>query len=66
MTRQQLKHVDYVGDGVYAGWDGYQLWLFTSDGQTDGNFIALEEEVYAGLRRYVERLNRKIAEVNPA
>src|SRR5579859_7555045 len=40
------KHV-YLGDGVYAYHDGYQVWL-----ATDGNAIALEPGVMQALMDY--------------
>lgn len=38
----------YIGDGVYAHFDGYQIWLTTLDGMA----IALEPNVYTVLRAY--------------
>ena len=43
---------DYLGDGVYVDFDGYQIWLSTQQ----GDLIALEPSVYLALIRYVERL----------
>jgi len=42
----------YLGDGVYATFDGTQIWLHTFDGYSVSNSIALDSEVYAGLIRY--------------
>ena len=46
----------YLGDGVYASWDGYQIILqterLTATGQTRTHWIALDEEVLAGLNKY--------------
>lgn len=41
----------YLGDAVYASFDGYQVWLRTGDG--NNNRIALEQEVMQNLMRYV-------------
>lgn len=38
----------YMGDGVYAEFDGYQIWLYTQDGDR----IALEPAVYMAVRAY--------------
>lgn len=38
----------YLGDGVYAAHDGYQVWVATSD----SNRIALEPSVLAALLAY--------------
>ena len=44
----------YLGDGVYASFDGYQIWLSTvrEDGIT--HRIALEPEVYDALHQYMQ------------
>lgn len=55
MTPEELKAAEeptYIGDGVYAHFDGYQLWL-TTPNQGRLNSIAIEPEVYHALRRYV-------------
>jgi len=41
----------YLGDGVYADFDGYQIVL-----KTDGNTIYLEPAVIEALERYVKKL----------
>jgi hypothetical protein len=53
----------YLGDGVYASFDGYHIWL-----QTDShleheatNRIALEPEVFTALVQYQTAVNRAIA-----
>jgi hypothetical protein len=38
----------YLGDGVYASFDGYQIWLDTR-AQEPVNRIALEPEVFRAL-----------------
>lgn len=41
----------YLGDGVYASFDGYQIWLRA---ERDGNMhrIALEDQTMNALTRY--------------
>lgn len=41
----------YLGDGVYASFDGYQIWL---EGNADNrqNLIALEPQVFGSLMAY--------------
>lgn len=46
----------YLGDGVYVSFDGYQIWLRTSDGITTTNRIALEPSVFAALVDYEQSL----------
>lgn len=55
-----LVYKEYIGDGVYVGFDGYHLWLYTSDGFKVTNKIALEREVYAKLTNYAERLRQTL------
>jgi len=46
---------DYLGDGVYAEYDGYQIWLRTErNGTTES--IALEQKVYGALKKFASRL----------
>lgn len=57
MPNKQYKQ--YLGDGVYADYDGYMLILTTEDGENILNTIYLEPEVYVALVRYVEYLRQK-------
>lgn len=54
MTREAT----YLGDGVYATFDGYYIWLTTgSHEQSDAtNRIALEPAVFNALLRYQRAL----------
>jgi hypothetical protein len=46
----------YIGDGVYASFDGYQIWLRVNrDGMRDET-IALEPNVFAELYHYAARV----------
>ena len=45
---------EYLGDAVYATFDGYQIWLRTADDNRQR--IALEPSVYHALRRYAQRI----------
>lgn len=57
---------EYLGDGVYAAFDGYQVWLTTENGIETTNSIALEPAVYAALERYVKALRGPAVETEPA
>lgn len=46
----------YLGDGVYADFDGYGIVLTTENGISVTNTIVLEPEVYFALERYVALL----------
>lgn len=49
----------YLGDGVYANFDGYQIVLTTEDGYSVTNTIYLEPAVYTQLLRYAESLSEE-------
>jgi hypothetical protein len=54
---------EYLGDGLYAAWDGYQIWLCAND-KCSGNtsdVVALEPEVLGAFDRYVDRLDEVLA-----
>lgn len=46
----------YLGDSVYADWDGYSLTLTTDNGDGPSNKIILEPEVQVALVQYIERI----------
>lgn len=52
---EKLVPDQYLGDGVYASYDGFQLWLDTR-AQTPVNRIALEPSTFNALLAYVERI----------
>ncbi len=54
----------YLGDSVYADYDGFQIWLTTENGlPTDpSNAIALEPSVFSALLTYNDWLKRQIDE----
>jgi hypothetical protein len=45
----------YLGDGVYASFDGYQIWIWTSDGINQSHRIALEPKAMTSLVSYIKR-----------
>ena len=53
-----MKNRQYLGDGVYAEFDGYQIWLYTNDGYQDTNRIALEPSVFLALQTYEKNLTK--------
>ena len=55
-TRMPQKR--HIGDGVYAGHDGYQITLETCDGIHVTNRIALDNTTVDGLKRYVNYAQR--------
>jgi hypothetical protein len=45
----------YLGDGVYASFDGYHICL-TLDDHRNPTMIALEPSVFRSLQHYAERI----------
>ena len=58
-TERSRTRQEYLGDGVYAEFDGYQIWLYTHDGISRLSEIALEPGVFARLLAYAEKLRTK-------
>lgn len=53
MTNQ---NPDYLGDGVYVGHDGYQIWLKANSHEMPSDSIALEPEVLEKLIQYANKI----------
>ena len=47
---------DYLGDGVYADFDGFGITLTAENGVTVSDTIYLEPQVLEALNRYAERM----------
>lgn len=52
-------HKAYLGDAVYANWDGYHVVLTTEDGISTTNTIHLEPAVCEALAGYIRNLNER-------
>ena len=50
---------DYLGDGVYAKWDGYGVELRANDHLNPTDTIYLEWEVLQALKRFYKRMTGK-------
>ena len=48
----------YLGDGVYAAFDGLGVWLTAENGAEATDSIYLESEVLIELRRFVDDAQR--------
>jgi len=57
------EHASYLGDGVYATFDGYHIWLKTGSHRDHEatNQIAIEPAVFAALVDYQRKLAAKLA-----
>ena len=54
MSEEHTK--TYLGDGVYAWFDGFHIWLSTTPGGYSNDTIALEPAVWAALVKYAASL----------
>ena len=59
MSAHIYGHAEYLGDAVYASFDGYHIWLPTGDGNDQR--IALESEVFRALIEYEKRLREVLS-----
>jgi hypothetical protein len=50
----------YLGDGLYAEFDGFQIELFASNGVMKTNRVFLEPNVLEAFERYVKDLRKKV------
>lgn len=56
LKNQGCQKLTYLGDGVYAGFNG-AIWIATDKEANDVNIIALEPEVLYALGQYAERIS---------
>ena len=47
--------MEYLGDGVYAGWDGYGIKLCVSDPRDPTDVIYIEPSVLRALNDFYKR-----------
>jgi len=52
VDRQDALLKRYLGDGVYAAFDGFSVWLTAEDGRTATDTICLEPAVLAALASF--------------
>jgi hypothetical protein len=45
----------YLGDGLYASWDGFSIWLRAPRSNGD-HYVALEPEVFTALLKFREKM----------
>ena len=46
---------DYIGDGVYALFDGYGIWLYANDPERPSDKIYIEPCVLDSLNKFADR-----------
>jgi hypothetical protein len=47
---------EYLGDGLYANYDGHGIWLYANHHEHPTDKVYLEPSVYATLKRFMERV----------
>ena len=55
----QKENDTYLGDGLYAAFDGWQIELYSSNGQEKTNQVYLEPEVLVAFWKYVKKLGKQ-------
>jgi len=55
---------EYLGDGAYAEFDGWNIILTTSNGIEDTNRIVMEPDVSAVFIRWLDRLKAECKKKN--
>jgi hypothetical protein len=65
MMSYNLEQFDaYLGDGVYASFDGYQIWLAVNS--PDNKAVALEPDVFDRLVGYKQTLETELKALSNA
>lgn len=60
MNLEQYKSVEYIGDSVYIGLDGFgRLWIFTFNGIKPENEICLEDDTIGNFIEAVRKFGYK-------
>ncbi len=54
MIEEEISRGRYLGDGVYASFDGFQIWLAVN--HHENKVVALEQGVFNELMRYHQEL----------
>jgi hypothetical protein len=62
---ESLKQPEYLGDGLYVSWDGWQIRLYAHNGVEATNEVFLEPEVLVAFLRYTQNLKRKVDDAIP-
>lgn len=58
-----LEKETYLGDGLYASFDGFAIWL-RAPRETGDHVVALEPQVYRELVNFVDRMKKEKV-INP-
>jgi hypothetical protein len=52
----------YLGDGLYASFDGWQIELYASNGIQKTGSVFLDSDTLAAFLKYVERLQQSVGD----
>jgi hypothetical protein len=52
----------YLGDGLYAAFDGWQIELYAHNGIEKTNSVFLDSDTLAAFLKYVERLQQSVGD----
>jgi hypothetical protein len=63
--QEQSKNATYLGDGLYADHDGFQIRLYASNGIETTNEVFLEPPVLGAFLKYLERVKNWSVVVTP-
>ena len=55
----RMENEEYLGDGLYASFDGFQFWLRAPRDGGDHE-VALEPQVYRAFIGYVNAMHQKL------
>jgi hypothetical protein len=50
---------DYLGDGLYAIYDGFNVWLYANDLENPTDKVCLEPPVLEAFERFVSKIRGK-------
>lgn len=53
------KKTEYLGDGVYALFDGDGIWLHANDHENPTDRIFLEPKVFENLKKFEEKISNR-------
>lgn len=56
MTDTSSQFNEYLGDGLYADYDGYQIEVYASNGLRKTNVVYFDPDVLRAFIRYAARL----------
>lgn len=57
VDEENLEYKCYLGDGAYVGYDGYHVVIYTSDGVSVTNEVALEPKVLENFKEWIAKVH---------